>query len=112
MNKEKFLKILDDRKDDLHHYLQEHKAHWVSIDVLEKATTTVGNIVAAMRDCPEVFAELDEDQISIIVATLQFEDFIADMSDSYQTTLSEQSQNSSLRRKLSELIGQRLPKEL
>ena len=112
MDKEKFLKILDDRKDDLHHYLQEHKAHWVSIDVLEKATTTVGNIVAAMRDCPEVFAELDEDQISIIVATLQFEDFIADISDSYQTTLSEQSQNSSLRRKLSELIGQRLPEKL
>lgn len=109
MDKKKFINLLNDRKDDLHNYLQKSKTQWVSIDVLGKAAISINYLFDAIRDCPEVFAELDEDQILIIVATLQYADFVAEMSDSYSVTQSEQSGNSSIRYQIGELIGEPLP---
>lgn len=110
MNKKEFINLLDDCKDDLHSYLQKCKTKGVGIDGMGKASIGVWNLSTALRDCPEVFAELDEDQILTVVATLYYADFIAEMSDSYQTTRSEQHENNLIRRKIVELIGEPLPK--
>lgn len=112
MDKKKFINLLNDRKDDLHNCLLNPKTQWVNADVLGKAAIEIGYLRDAIRDCPEVFSELDDDQILIIIATLQFADFVAKMSDSYSVTRSEQSENSSIRRQISELIGEHLPVRL
>lgn len=112
MDKKKFINLLNDRKDDLHNYLLNPKTQWVNADVLGKVAIEIGYLRDAIRDCPEVFSELDDDQILIIIATLQYADFIAEMSDSYSVTRSEQSENSSIRRQISELIGEHLPTRL
>lgn len=102
MDKQRFIKLLNSRLEALDIY--RRKAYDIKLYALVAVGIQLDDIRSAVRDCPEVFAELNDDQIQILYLTFEGADLLDEMADSYEVTLACQNKTAILASQVSDLI--------